>query len=73
MKRLLTGFLTVFLLVLTSNIATVQQQQTSEKYKVLGVLMYADWCSKWKQLDPKLSEVKPQSEEELKQEIESVL
>lgn len=30
MKRLLTGFLTVFLLVLTSNIATAQQQETSE-------------------------------------------
>lgn len=57
MKRLLTGFLTVFLLVLTSNIATAQQQETSEKHKVLGVLMHAEWCSKYKQLDPKLSEV----------------
>lgn len=62
MKRLLTGLLTVFLLALTSNIATAQQQKSAEKPQVVGVLMYADWCSKCKQLDPKLSEVQPQFE-----------
>jgi len=64
MKRLLTGLLTVFLLALTSNIATAQQQDTTDKPKILGVLMYADWCGKCKQLDPKLSEVKPQFEDQ---------
>jgi thiol-disulfide isomerase/thioredoxin len=60
MKRLLTGLLTVFLLALTSNIANAQQQKSADKPKILGVLMYADWCGKCKELDPKLSEVQPQ-------------
>lgn len=66
MKRLLTGLLTVFLLGLTLNIntATAQQQETADKPNILGVLMYADWCSKCKQLDPKLSEVQPQFEDQ---------
>lgn len=62
MKRLLTGLLTVFLLALTSNMANAQQQKSAEKPKILGVLMYADWCGKCKQLDPKLEEVKPEFE-----------
>lgn len=62
MKRLLTGLFTVLLLALTSNMANAQQQKSAETPKVLGVLMYADWCSKCKQLDPKLEEIKPQFE-----------
>lgn len=62
MKRLLTGLLTVFLLAFTSNVANAQEQKSTKKPTIVGVLMYADWCGKCKQLDPKLSEVQPEFE-----------
>lgn len=36
--------------------------QANSDLKIIGVKMYADWCGKCKQLDPKLSNVKPQFE-----------
>lgn len=62
MKRLITGLMTVFLLALTSNIATAQQQEADDSPEILGVLMYADWCSKCEVLDPKLQKIEPEFE-----------
>lgn len=35
------------------------QGPTLEQPKIVGVLMYADWCSSCKVLEPKLNQVKP--------------
>lgn len=62
MKRIIQTLSLIVLLILAYQ--PLAHGQSSEKaetdLKVIGVKMYADWCGKCKQMDPKLSEVKPQ-------------
>lgn len=63
MMRSITTFIISFVFLLTTGVGEAQAQEKTSKEKqnpeAIGVLLYADWCSKCKELDPKLQEVKP--------------
>lgn len=62
MKRIIQSLSLIVLLMLAYQpLAHAQSSEKAEAgLEVIGVKMYADWCGKCKQLDPKLSKVKPQ-------------
>ena len=66
MKRTLTLVIFALSLVSVSVTARAQKEQAPkqkvEPPKVLAVLFYADWCSSCKELEPKLTKVKPDFE-----------
>jgi len=64
MKRLVQIFaLAILVLFSYQPMAHAQSAtQADSDLKVIGVKMWASWCGKCKQLDPKLSNVKPQFE-----------
>jgi thiol-disulfide isomerase/thioredoxin len=48
----------VLFFVATAHAQQQEQPKQPEQPKVLGLLMYADWCQSCKVLEPKLNEVK---------------
>jgi len=66
MKGIIQSFALILLLMVAYQPLTHAQSpdQAESKPEVLGVLMYADWCSKCQELDPKLPEVKPQFQDQ---------
>lgn len=58
MRHLLT--FSISLLLLSAYAASQQKEKTAEERapKIIGLLMYADWCQSCKVLEPKLNKVK---------------